>query len=1757
MNHSAPQSTPLSPEHFDHLLNELGSEEAVNVAIGYGARSISADEANHLGFRFKGWRGGGLLLPFCEAFAQLRCDDPPTTYRGDQIKYLSQLGAKQHAATFGQGEPTIATEGWKDALRLHLATEQTVQAIAGVTAWKLLAPSVQLLIYDADAVNNPSVWGQLVAAGLNRPRLRLAFFHRDLAGPKGGACEFFRAGGDLANVYRWKARELLRELPKRWDRNLRADWHAPSIRRLASQSLQAGFGGDAAAQLVEAGAKRIRFSISRAREILCGERSKRTTAAADGGRGILRTDAPPERQAAEVLYAEHDQLIAWDGGCFRRYDHALGYWRAWSLDEARTAALGVLSLLCEPPKDPTKGAPRFRFGTDRQVQGAVSLLAGLAGRGPLQDVPPPVVVFGNGTFNLRTRRLEPHSPEHGATYAVDADYLPGAGCPAALQRVIETCYPEGAEPIIRAELRWLIDPSVRYGEVFHHLGDTGTGKGLLVEFLSSLLPPSLQATAAHPASLDTPEKLHQIVRGRRLLQFPDCPARLRNSGHSGLFYELVENKPQTARRLYSAEAEEARPFNVRCIIASVAPLQFSDGRDGFLRRCLTLQTLQRSGDPDPMLRSDLIGSTPEHRVIRSQAVSWAMSMPTFELEAILSKNDPEGLLRLGEAEAAAAGDSVSQFADACLVPHPLGPDAEVDEADLGQMFEAYRGWCKYAGVEHAMQLSNFRGQLRRVLGPGRCLPRRKESREEAKAQGRPPSQRQNLPRFDAGFALRHGLLRPSNGSGGLGNRETFDRMEVRSGGLGTLSSLRTALRPPALRPASDPLSPPHRADPGIATGPAGEAESPETTLPVSGRTQGVDSGVVSGQSPRNESQVGTGFSANQEGWSQGCPLYPEQGEKRVEEGGKKGEDVHAFCGEKKVNAIALRPPLGVPAAPPPAPAPPVPVDPDHGLADPTAQGRTTSSKADPVASVHPPPGTPIPRSNPIPEAVTAFPPSLRSVLSCYLVSTTVPGDGSSRCISVADFWEVFIRWLTEHHSGVEVPTAEALSIELGGRLAVGRFTDEQGVHRWDRLPRPGGGSAPAPVPAPEPPSKVQVISDPWASLEPDAAVHQSVPVDVEADPPPKARASSGMGATRAKAAPYPSEDELGPLPAGPLVDPSGGEGPMVLDLETCSATQLWAPAVPGRPFIRLVGTEAGIDTDPSSLVPWLASGGRLIAHNGFGFDYLALARHHGLDLLQAAEEGKLIDTMVLALALDPPKPPVDGKLSGGQIARLYSLDRCAERAGVPGKTNDLKKLARDAAKAHGHTGKPKQLEAIGYGLIPRNHPDYLAYLQGDVAACRAVYDALVPDGQLSPYARREMRVMGRLVTGITLHGTRLDLQLTQSRYDAIEARKEECRSRLVADYGLPTMTSSGAAAANPLSCKGAAEAITKAAADVGLVLPLTATGKPSTSKDALGPLLEQVREQGNQTQTELLETILSLTGARSVYGTALDHCQSDGRIHPQVAPLQASGRFSLTNPGITVFGKRGGRVTERAIFLPDADDHRLLAADLSQIDMRAMAAHAQDPAYLELFQPGRDAHSEIAAAVGLSRSDAKAIGHGWNYGMSVNGMVRHGISQALAEQFDQGMRRSFPQLVAWRDQIRERAASGQLLDNGFGRMMRPNPARAHTQGPALMGQGTARDLMMLALLRLPLWLVPQLRFLVHDELVFSVPVARLDEAGEQILQAMTFDWAPPGAALCVGVAGELSQPGSSWAECYGRNSIDPRPTGRLLPAVNGNPLAPG
>jgi DNA polymerase I-like protein with 3'-5' exonuclease and polymerase domains len=98
--------------------------------------------------------------------------------------------------------------------------------------------------------------------------------------------------------------------------------------------------------------------------------------------------------------------------------------------------------------------------------------------------------------------------------------------------------------------------------------------------------------------------------------------------------------------------------------------------------------------------------------------------------------------------------------------------------------------------------------------------------------------------------------------------------------------------------------------------------------------------------------------------------------------------------------------------------------------------------------------------------------------------------------------------------------------------------------------------------------------------------------------------------------------------------------------------------------------------------------------------------------------------------------------------------------------------------------------------------------------------------------------------------------------------------------------------------------------------------------------------------------------------------------------------------------------------------------------------------------------------------------------------------------------------------------------------MRPDPDRAHTQGPALMGQGAARDIMCESLLRLVALadasgrnVRPYLRGVVHDEVILSVPENEVQLWQGMLEEAFTWEWRGV-PILC-----EVGTPAFRWSEC--------------------------
>ncbi len=604
--------------------------------------------------------------------------------------------------------------------------------------------------------------------------------------------------------------------------------------------------------------------------------------------------------------------------------------------------------------------------------------------------------------------------------------------------------------------------------------------------------------------------------------------------------------------------------------------------------------------------------------------------------------------------------------------------------------------------------------------------------------------------------------------------------------------------------------------------------------------------------------------------------------------------------------------------------------------------------------------------------------------------------------------------------------------------------------------------------------------------------------------------------------------------------------PIVFDLEGHSVTEMYSKEP--KDFIRLGGahnlTGEGnpFITDNYHVIRRVVHEASVaIGHNILAFDLPALGIK---DLLERTKAQRVIDTWTLATVMDPPPDSYQPREGARRFPRkpeeykpYYALDNLAFQYGVPGKSHSLKELAKERGDASA---------CCLWGSIPVDDEDYRTYLRADVEASRTILGSMLAKfGPITDYAWREMRVAAVCST-LSMNGFRLDRTLTDARIAQNDAVRERNTAWLVSKYNIPLVNKAGKPSKNPVATDDGKKAILAALYDAGVrpeELARTPKGSPSLGADSLLELAKS--HKGNQLLETIVETVGGIQGLRTVYQTALDNVHADGFCHPDVFALQASGRLSLQNPGLTVFGKRGGRHIEREIFTGDVlwgesdDPHVLFSADFSQIDARMVAAMSQDYAYLDKFENGRDLHMENAITVwgpnatAEHRELAKPVGHGWNYGMGLSGLSKI-AGEEIARQFIGAMERTHPRLVQWKQEQADIAARYGQLDNGFGRIMKASKERAWTQGPALKGQGGARDAMFEAILKMDHSVVRMIKALVHDELVFSCPISIAKDVRQHVVECMTFEWAPPGAQRAVKIIADATDFGFTWGSLYAK-----------------------
>lgn len=546
---------------------------------------------------------------------------------------------------------------------------------------------------------------------------------------------------------------------------------------------------------------------------------------------------------------------------------------------------------------------------------------------------------------------------------------------------------------------------------------------------------------------------------------------------------------------------------------------------------------------------------------------------------------------------------------------------------------------------------------------------------------------------------------------------------------------------------------------------------------------------------------------------------------------------------------------------------------------------------------------------------------------------------------------------------------------------------------------------------------------------------------------------------------------------------------LAFDFETCSADRLWSEE-PWPGFCRLLAMsdasgETWTTSDPEVMRKWLTGAALLVGHNALGFDVPAAARHLGLDFEELS--AKTIDTLVWARLVEPPQAMVDefGRRNANRLS--YRLDDVAQRRCGIGKEGDIKKLANK----HNRTAKFKDR----FEAIPTNDPEYIEYVRQDARCAWAVYADQCESITNTEYAQREM-ALARLAAAMTWRGFEVDLDGLKKRVEEDDTEVDRLLGILREHLG----------PINKRLGKEAKDRLGELLTDAGVKVVRTKDGHVGVGSGAMTPLAEREDLIG-----DLARGILALNGQRGLPIQVSNHLGTDGRIHASIDMCsQASGRWSVTKPGLTTFGKRSeSLLRDRDLFIA-SEGHVLYARDLSQIDVRGMAALSQDKRMIERLQPGLDWHAQVAEVVWgdpLRRNDAKPLAHAINYNAGPGTVSKtSGLSWDEADKVIMTLNTAFPDLAAFKRTIVASAKAGNEVTNGWGRVLNVAVNRSFTQAPGLSGQGWARDAVMECLLRMEERGVARYVIAhIHDEFVFEIPEDDMDEVVPLIAEAMTFE----------------------------------------------------
>ncbi|MET1416342.1 DNA polymerase I [Roseibium sp. HPY-6] len=295
----------------------------------------------------------------------------------------------------------------------------------------------------------------------------------------------------------------------------------------------------------------------------------------------------------------------------------------------------------------------------------------------------------------------------------------------------------------------------------------------------------------------------------------------------------------------------------------------------------------------------------------------------------------------------------------------------------------------------------------------------------------------------------------------------------------------------------------------------------------------------------------------------------------------------------------------------------------------------------------------------------------------------------------------------------------------------------------------------------------------------------------------------------------------------------------------------------------------------------------------------------------------------------------------------------------------------------------------------------------------------------------------------------------------------------------------------------------------------TKTGAWSTSAQ----VLEDLAAEGHELPSKIVAW-RQLSKLKSTYSDALPGYVNPetGRVHTSYAlAATTTGRLSSSEPNlqnIPVRTEEGRKIRQAFV---STKGHKLVSADYSQIELRVLAHMADIPQLKKAFEDGLDIHAMTASEMfgtpiegmdPMVRRQAKAINFGIIYGISAFGLANQlGISRGEAGDYIKTYFERFPGIRDYMEATKKQVHADGYVNTIFGRKahypdvntknpnMRSFYERAAINAPI---QGSAADILRRAMVRMEDRLADakldaQMLLQVHDELIFEVPDAQVDD----------------------------------------------------------------